>query len=550
MLFYYQGVGQRRTQGTRVQSHFKKRRGRKAVLLSLAGLLPLILCLIFTLIDARQVIKRQQAATASMLLTQAEAISDKAWQMVDLVSPWVDRSCDEINDHLRAFAAIHPYFRSVGIMKKGVITCSSAFGGMSGDLETLIQRPVPEWHGDHWIYSLSGTYGVKDRPAVIYLNEMADDYSTYAIVDGQYLLDFMNAAGKSHGYTISLQFGGGYAIASGFVPPEGSPLLNVTTLKAASSEYPVTVTITSPSSDEAVTWRNGLITFMPMALILSLLLMLVTHNWLQRKLSMADQLRRAIRHREFTVNYQPALDVDTQQCSGAEALMRWQLPDGKWIRPDLFIATAESEGMIVPLTRHLLDLLAEDIQHWQTPPGFHLAINVAGEHIQHPDFVADIRAFAARVAHIKPWITLELTERSLISDTVDVVSKLKQLRSEGIRIAIDDFGTGHCSLSYLQTFPLDYLKIDRGFVNAIESVDGETPVLDAIIMLSHKLKLKVVAEGVETPMQLAYLTARGVHFIQGYLYARPMDNRAFNAFMADQGSTPFTAPWPPGEAKP
>lgn len=154
------------------------------------------------------------------------------------------------------------------------------------------------------------------------------------------------------------------------------------------------------------------------------------------------------------------------------------------------------------------------------------------------------------MAHIKPWITTELTERSLISDTVDVVSKLKQLRSEGIRIAIDDFGTGHCSLSYLQTFPLDYLKIDRGFVNAIESVDGETPVLDAIIMLSHKLKLKVVAEGVETPMQLAYLTARGVHFIQGYLYARPMDNRAFNAFMADQGSTPFTAPRPPGEAKP
>lgn len=523
-----------------MQSHFKKRRGRKFFLLSVAGLLPLILCLIFTLIDARQVIQRQQAVTASMLLAQADSIAEKAWQMVDLMSPWAHESCADVNDELLAFAAIHPYFRSIGVMNRDKITCSSAFGGTSGDLSTLIQRPAPEQRDANWMLSLAGTFGVKDRPAVIFLHKTSGTFSTYAIVDGQYLLDFMEAAGKSHGYTLSLQFGGGYPIASGFIPAEGSPLLNVTTLKADSSHYPISVTITSPSTDEAITWRNSLMTFMPMALIFSLLLMLMTHNWLQRKLSMADQLRRAIRHREFTVNYQPALDIATGQCSGAEALMRWQLPDGKWIRPDLFIAAAESEGMIVPLTRHLLDLLAEDMQSWRTPPGFHLAINVAGEHIAHPEFVADIRAFAARVAHLQPWITLELTERSLISETVDVVSKLALLRSEGIRIAIDDFGTGHCSLSYLQTFPLDYLKIDRGFVNAIESVEGETPVLDAIIMLSHKLKLKVVAEGVETPMQLTYLTQRGVHFIQGYLYARPLDNSAFKTFISEQGNTPFT----------
>ena len=150
-----------------------------------------------------------------------------------------------------------------------------------------------------------------------------------------------------------------------------------------------------------------------------------------------------------------------------------------------------------------------------------------------------MRYFARGMAVHRPDITLELTERSLLSDGEDVVQKLQLLRSEGIHIAIDDFGTGHCSLSYLQTFPLDYLKIDRGFVNAIESTTGEAPVLDAIITLSHKLGLKIVAEGVENATQLHYLKARGVMFIQGYYYARPMDSRLFMSWMQQEGQCPL-----------
>ena len=517
-----------------MDSIFKKSPEKKGLLLTIAGLTPLILCLVFTFIDARQIVQRQQAVTANMLLTQAEEISDRAWNMVGYLRKYSARPCGEINYQLQQYVSQYPYFRSIGVMHDGMVTCSSIFGGQKSDLQTMLQRPAPEKHKAWWMLSLAGTFSVKDRPAVIFMRDTPSQFSSYALVDGQYLLDFMNAVGKSHGYDIAMQFGGGHTIESGFKPVASKTLLSASTLTQSSGRYPITATVISPPADLALTWRQGLMTFVPMAVIFSLLLMMMTNNWLKRKVSIQDRLQRAISRREFTVNYQPVYNLETGVCSGAEALMRWQLPNGVWARPDLFIQAAEEEGMIVPMTQHLLEIIAADVKNWQIPPHFHLGLNIAGEHIQHPDFVADIRQFAAKIAHHQPSITLELTERSLIADGDEVIQKLQLLRSEGFRIAIDDFGTGHCSLSYLQTFPLDYLKIDRGFVNAIESVEGEAPVLDAIIMLSHKLKLSMVAEGVETQVQREYLRARGVVFIQGYLYARPMTSQALMAWMQEQ----------------
>ena len=514
----------------------KKKRARKITILATAGLLPLILCVIFTWVDARHSVQRQQEATADMLLAHAETISDQAWNMIDQLRRFSGKQCDDVNENLRQYAALYPYFRAVGVMQDGLVTCSSAFGSSHSDIKTMLLRPPPENRKAWWMLSVAGTRAVKDRPAVIFVRDTPSQFSTFALIDGQYLLDFMNAIDRNQDSSITLQFGGGAILYSdikdGAVP--AALVLNKT-----SSRYPVTVHVTSPASDVMRNWRHGLLTFVPVALILSLLLVAVINNWLERKLSIRDRLRRAIVRREFSVQYQPVYHIATGQASGVEALMRWHLPDGNQIRPDLFIAAAEAEGMIVPLTRHLMQLIAEEAKSWSVPPDFHLAINVAAEHVQHEDFVSDIRQFAAAMATHQSRITLELTERSLLSDGEDVVQKLQLLRSEGIRIAIDDFGTGHCSLSYLQTFPLDYLKIDRGFINAIESVEGETPVLDAIIMLSHKLKLKVVAEGIETPLQLQYVKDRGVVFIQGYLYARPMESSILMEWLQQQGQHPL-----------
>ncbi len=523
-----------------MDSHLKKKRQRTGGWLVLAGILPLILCVLFTFINARQIVVRQQAITAAMLLTQAETISDQAWDMIGLLHKFSGRACGEINDELREYAALYPYFRSLGVIQDDVITCSSAFGNLTNNVAFMIQRQLPEYRKAWWMLSVASTYAVQTRPAIIFMHETPARFSTFALVDGQYILDFMNAVGKSQGDEITLQFGGGSDLSSGGSGTHAErSLLNATTLTVASSRYPIVARIRSPGSEVAINWRLGLFTFLPMAAILSLLLTAVTNYWLKRRLSSRDQLRRAILHREFSVHYQPVYNVETGVASSAEALMRWQLPDGNWVRPDRFIATAEAENLIVPLTQLLIEMVIEDARSWTLPPDFRLAINVAADHIQHPDFVMDIRKLTAAMRGDQPNITLELTERSLLSDGEDVIQKLQLLRREGVHIAIDDFGTGHCSLSYLQTFPLDYLKIDRGFTNAIESVDGETPVLDAIIMLSHKLKLKIIAEGVETPVQLQYLKDRNVVFIQGYLYAWPMSGSALATWLEEKACQPL-----------
>jgi EAL domain-containing protein (putative c-di-GMP-specific phosphodiesterase class I) len=236
---------------------------------------------------------------------------------------------------------------------------------------------------------------------------------------------------------------------------------------------------------------------------------------------------------EFQVHYQPLYGQATGRCEGVEALMRWERPGVGPVRPDIFIAAAEAEGMIVALTRHLLTLIERDVRTWATPPDFRIGVNIGPEHLSSAGLVPDIQAFVASVAARRPLIVLEITERSLISDNGQARRNIDALRAKGLRVAIDDFGTGHCSLSYLQEFPVDYLKIDKGFVQAIESAGEEAPVLDVIITLSSRLGLAVVAEGVETQRQFDYLKARGVAFIQGYFFARPMPSAEFARWYAE-----------------
>lgn len=506
-----------------------------------AGLFPLVLGILCTAIEARHTVRQQQIAAAGTLLAQAEKMSDSAWDMVTTLRQYQHRPCAEIEETLQRTGTLNAYFRSIGMLQGDRISCSSAYGLGHGRLSEMMMQPPPVTGKAWWSLSIRGTLGVPARPAVIFVRQLPDSSGFWAVIDGQYLMDFMHAMGESRGYQMSLQFNGGAIIRSG--PGEQPAQLYIKSAEyhATSARYPISVHVTVPASELIKSWRQALLIFLPMAAIFSILLMVLTANWLRRRLSWADEIRRAMRNRQFTVHYQPVYSTEIERCKGAEALMRWQLPNGEMIRPDIFISHAESEGMIVPLTRHLLELMAEDLQSWPVEPGFHIGFNLAAEHLQHPDFVQDMMRFARRIRHKQMVITLELTERSLIEDGELVARKLRHLQSHGMKVAIDDFGTGHCSLSYLLTFPLDYLKIDRGFINAIEGLETETPVLDTIITLCHKLQLDVLGEGVETALQFAYLRQRGVGLIQGYYYARPMDNDRLQAWLSEQGRQPLSA---------
>ncbi|WP_241825915.1 EAL domain-containing protein [Izhakiella australiensis] len=497
---------------------------RHWTLLAAAALLPLLLSLIFSYFAARSQLGRHMNSIGESLMNQSEQISDRAQDMLNTLQRFAGQPCESSLIDIQRISNLNAYFRSIGLLQGNQIVCSSAYGSFTGPLNALISPPL--FNTQHLTSSISvaGTYGVPHRSAVLYLRRPHGDRGSYAIVEGQYLLDFMQAVGRPRGDVLSLRVGDGYAIRSGWLPPNNNPLWGNSQLTLHSTRYPIALSVESPASEFLRIWQQLLLTFLPLGIILALVFSLMANNWLKRRLSFHDEMRRAIARDEFFVVYQPVYSNKTGEASGAEALMRWQRSNGEWVSPDIFIAAAEAEAMIIPLTRHLLSLIVRDSADWQVPAGFHLGVNVAAEHLQDASFLDDIRQFARHMAlHTQQLnITLELTERSLIGDPQTVISKLEELRSEGFRVAIDDFGTGHCTLSYLQTFPLDYLKIDKGFVAAIEQVNGETPVLDTIIQLSHKLALQTVAEGVETPLQFHYLKQRGVTFIQGYLYARPM----------------------------
>ncbi|EHD22236.1 MULTISPECIES: EAL domain-containing protein [Brenneria] len=502
--------------------------------LMIVGLLPFLLGIIFSYITARQNVKQDLEIAALVMVHQAESISRQAWDMVSALRTFEGNSCALVSARLVRLGTLSPYFRSLGLTLGPNLYCSSVSGDVLVPLSDILQYPLPSPPPAAWNVSLRATRGVQERPAVIFARLNASSFGTFAIVDGQYLIDFMNAMGISRQYQLTIQFGDGYQIKQGREVIDNHPLFSPLTNVKTSSRYPITVRATLPASELIQSWRRAFLTFLPVALILALIFVSVVRSWQKRKMSLRDELRKGMLTNEFSVHYQPVYDMTSRCCVGVEALMRWYRPGGRSISPDVFITAAESEKMIIPLTLHLFELLAADVRHWQVPDGFHLGVNIAVEHIQHPAFVNDIRRLATMLAPHKLNITLELTERSLIANKQDVADKLTLLRREGFIIAVDDFGTGHCSLSYLQMFPLDYLKIDKGFVVAIGTADNDTPVLDAIIGLSKRLALDMVAEGVSSRHEYRYLKRCGVRYMQGYLYARPMDSRALMAWLRAQ----------------
>ncbi|OSN11839.1 hypothetical protein AU512_00215 [Lonsdalea iberica] len=281
-------------------------------------------------------------------------------------------------------------------------------------------------------------------------------------------------------------------------------------------------------------WLWDFIFLLPLCVLLAVLFVVLIQHRKRRKASLPEKIMQGINDNEFYICYQPIQDVATGMCMGAEALLRWRRPDGKWISPDIFIAAAEDEDLIIPLTHHLFEKVLKDTDSWKITNEFHLGINISSAHLESPDFVNDILSLRKilRLRGIK--LVIEITERNIIKNDEQTKQVLTYLRKTGVIISIDDFGTGYCSLSYLETLPLDHLKIDRSFIDAIKTSKSRAPVLNMIIKLAQELNLKITAEGVEKKCQEDYLKASGVDFMQGYLYSYPMDSAAFARWFQEQ----------------
>ncbi|QXI43293.1 EAL domain-containing protein [Pseudomonas wayambapalatensis] len=253
---------------------------------------------------------------------------------------------------------------------------------------------------------------------------------------------------------------------------------------------------------------------------------LVLQLILQRR-SMSSELQQALRRGELQVLYQPIFELDSRRCVGAEALVRWRRPDGSLTSPELFIPLAENTGQIRQITDFVLQRVLEQLgQLLRANRHLYISVNLAACDVMVPRIG---RVAARLLAHHRvsaTQIAFEVTERGLI-DVVVARDNLQALRSVGHQVLIDDFGTGYCSLAYLQTLPVDCLKIDKAFIDALGHDAASSGVAPHIIRMAHDLHLRVIAEGIECEDQAVLLNSEGVNYGQGWLFAHPLNARQF-----------------------
>ncbi|MCS6116064.1 EAL domain-containing protein [Shewanella baltica] len=436
------------------------------------------------------------------LISHADEISHYALALKDT-------ECRELHNYM----LFQPYFRSALIFDSQRVYCSSKTGDIDvplGIVSTTENLEIPNQ------FIIGGTPFMPEVPAIVASNwEPISKHGAAVIIEGQYLLDSFVQPNVFPSAVINVALS-----INGKTIPESPEFKKNEVMRLDSDKHNFSVLL---EMSPAFFWHFFWI-FLAISLPVSIVLitgtiLFVLYSRVTRH-SLADDIRSGIENEEFFLVYQPVICAEDGKAKGVEALVRWQHPQMGLVRPDLFIPIAEEGKLIVPLTNYIFERALKDFADMKVEPGFRIAFNVAPEHFTQDDIESKfihLRDSLERIG-VKPLI--EITERQLL--TPDICQCIESLRQLGILVAIDDFGTGQTTLSLLQTMPLDYLKIDKCFIDTIGQDSVTSHVLDTIIELSHKMNYVVVAEGVETQEQADYLTSRQVHFLQGYLFAKPM----------------------------
>jgi EAL domain-containing protein (putative c-di-GMP-specific phosphodiesterase class I) len=243
-----------------------------------------------------------------------------------------------------------------------------------------------------------------------------------------------------------------------------------------------------------------------------------------KELLIEKDLRQALARNEFVLHYQPKANLKTREITGFEALLRWQREDGRLVPPMEFIQPLEESGLIVAVGKVVLSAACAQIQAWQaeglTPVP--VAVNLSARQFLQQDLAAMVQRALTDHHVAANLLELEITESAAMHNAEATTNTLRSLKALGVRMAIDDFGTGYSSLGYLKRFPISALKIDRSFITGLPDDQDDASIAQAIITLAHALRLKVIAEGVETLAQLEFLAAKGCDEMQGYYFSRPL----------------------------
>lgn len=267
------------------------------------------------------------------------------------------------------------------------------------------------------------------------------------------------------------------------------------------------------------------------------------HSHAVALLQTENDLRRAIERKEFKVYYQPIIDLETDQVSGFEALVRWYHPERGLVAPDQFISIAEETGLILEIGILVLQEACRQLREWQTTLGLKsltMSVNLSGKQFAQPDLVAQVKEILTETGLEAKYLKLEITETVVMENAEVARTMLGQLCALGVHLCIDDFGTGYSSLSYLHRFPVKILKVDRSFIGRMGPGGENSEVVRTINTLANNLGMSVVAEGIETEHQLAQLKGMRCGYGQGYLFSRPLTAEAAGWFV--QEHQPLSVP--------
>jgi sensor c-di-GMP phosphodiesterase-like protein len=469
---------------------------------------------------------------AKDVLHRSETTSDQALMASDsLAAGHPADPCSDANIAImRKFDLSSSYLQAIGYVADGRLVCSSQgrdAGGLAlGPVDWVTPMDIRIRLNVKFPFDPVTTYLVaetrdryaaivnKDLPLDATTNEKDVSLSAFATFNGRVM--------ASHGYINPKWVG---RIATG-LPSEPSVNTFVDDGHAVavvvSNRYYVGAIAALPISYVRAQTRATAAVLLPVGVIAGIVLAIATLHMGRLQLAMPAVLKTALKRQEFFMLYQPIVDLRTQQWVGAEALIRWRRRGGEMVRPDLFIPVAEDAGLMQRITQRVVELVRRDVEDlFVRHPQVHIAINLTSADLHAQSTIGLLSRLVKDTQAAAGNLIVEVSERGFVKPE-PAQKILKELRANGIRIAIDDFGTGYSSLAFLESFELDFLKIDKSFVDTMNLDTPTSQVALHIIEMAKSLNLEMIAEGVETEAQAQFLRERGVQYAQGWLFGKPM----------------------------
>ncbi|OLS64090.1 EAL domain-containing protein [Pseudomonas putida] len=473
----------------------------------------------------------QMNARGERFLERLEQIFGQLRQSVDQLQLQPVRGCSfEMYSALQQVAFNNRFVFEAAYIDDQQI-CSSRLGD-----RTFESLPPPDIRGPTYSYWLNTSTEPDDNRAALILGRGPFRVSTSRghltdVVDlpaGGSLLVVLDQGSRAVPVLGPVQH---WPPASRHWPPESKKALVelpdrlIYRMPTKSPDYQLV--LIAPRTSQQLKMSGALWLLFPGSLLLAWCIGWAVLQLVQQSRSMSSELQGALRRSELQVLYQPIFELASRRCVGAEALVRWRRPDGTLTSPELFIPLAENTGQIRQITDFVLQRVFEQLgQLLRANPQLYISVNLAACDVMVPR-IGRVAARLLAIHHVAAsQIAFEVTERGLI-DVVVARDNLQALRAVGHQVLIDDFGTGYCSLAYLQTLPVDCLKIDKAFIDALGHDAASSGVAPHIIRMAHALQLRVIAEGIEYEDQAQLLNSEGVNYGQGWLFAHPLNARQF-----------------------